>query len=92
MAYTVHFEKAMADFDFSRGAEALKLVVRGKKPRVLKCKGPDGYVRELQHMLDSIRAGQRPTVVTGSDALSAVQICEAEERSVKSGKVELVTG
>ena len=66
------------------------LVEQGKKPRVLKCKGPDGYVRELQHMLDSIRAGQRPTVVTGPDALSAVQICEAEERSVKSGNVERV--
>ena len=91
MAYTVHFENAMADYDLARGAEALKLIERGKKPRVLKCKGPDGYVRELQHMLDSIRTGQRPTVVTGPDALSAVQICEAEERSVKSGNIEPVT-
>jgi predicted dehydrogenase len=92
MTYTVHFENATADFDFSRGAEALKLVVRGKKPRVLKCKGADGYVRELQHMVESIRAGQPPTIVTGRDALSAVEICEAEERSVKSGAVEPVLG
>ena len=91
MSYTVHFEKAMADYDFSRGADALKLFELGKKPRVIKCKGPDGYVRELQHMLESIRNHERPTVVTGKDALSAVEICEAEERSVKSGSVEPVT-
>jgi predicted dehydrogenase len=90
MAYTVHFEDAMADYDFSRGTEALKLVVRGKKPRVIKCKGPDGYGRELQHMIDSIRNGEPPSVVTGEDALAAVAICEAEERSVRSGRVEEV--
>jgi predicted dehydrogenase len=92
MSYTVHFEKATADFDFSRGPEALKLIQLGRKPRVVKSKGPDGYVGELRHMVDSIRSGQRPTVVTARDALSAVEICEAEERSVKSGKVERVTG
>ena len=90
MAYTLHFEDAMADYDFSRGAEALKLFVRGKKPRVIKCQGPDGYVRELQHMIESIQNGNPPTVVTGSDALAAVAICEAEERSVASGRVEAV--
>jgi predicted dehydrogenase len=86
MSYTVHFEKAMADYDFARGSEALKLFT-GKKPRVINSKGPDGYVLELQHMIESIRNGQPPTVVTGPDALSAVQICEAEERSARSGQV-----
>lgn len=90
MAYTIHFENAMADYDFSRGAEALKLYVRGKKPKVVSCKGPDGYIRELQHMVESIQAGQKPTVVTASDGLTAVEICEAEERSVLSGKVQTV--
>ena len=90
MSFTVHFENAMADFDFARKDEALKLYVRGKAPRVIACKGPDGYVRELQHMVDSIRSGQRPTVVTARDGQSAVAICEAEERSVQSGKVTKV--
>jgi len=87
MAYTVHFENAMVDYDFSRGADALKLYQRGKTPRVLKCKGPDGYVRELQHMVEAIQTRRPPTVVTAADALSAVQICAAEERSVQTGLV-----
>jgi predicted dehydrogenase len=88
MAYTVHFEDATADYDLSRGPEALKVVERGKKrPRIIKCKGPDGYVRELQHMVDSIQNGVRPSIVTARDGLSAVQICEAEERSVQTGQV-----
>jgi predicted dehydrogenase len=87
MAYTVHFEDAMADYDFARGAEALKLVVRGKRPRVIKCTGPDGYVRELQYMLQCVLTGKAPTIVTAGDALTAVEICEAEEQSVKTGQV-----
>ncbi len=90
MSYTVYFEKAMADFDFTRGPEALKLIEMGKKPRVVKPKGADGYVGELKHMLDAILTGRPPTVVTIRDALSAVEICEAEERSVQSGKIEPV--
>ena len=88
MAYTVHFENAMIDYDLARGAEALRIFVRGKSPRVIKCKGPDGYVLELQHMIDSINAGERPSVVTALDGQSAVEICEAEERSAKSGRVQ----
>ena len=87
MAYTVHFEKATLDFDLARGAEALKLIAEGKLPRVLKPKGPDGYVGELTHVIQSIQANHPPTVVTARDALSAVEICEAEEASVKTGKV-----
>jgi predicted dehydrogenase len=87
MAYTVHFENAMADFDLSRGPEALKLFVRGKRPKVIKCKGPDGYVRELQHMLESILNGTAPSVVTARDGLTAVEICQAEEKSVQTAKV-----
>jgi predicted dehydrogenase len=77
----------MADYDFSRGAEALRFYLRGKRPRVIKCKGPDGYVRELQHMVESIQAGVPPTVVTARDGQTAVAICEAEEKSVQTGKV-----
>jgi predicted dehydrogenase len=87
MAYTVHFEKAMADFDLARGAEALKLFQAGKRPKVMKCTGPDGYVRELQHMIEAIQTGRPPSVVTAHDGLSAVEICEAEERSAQTGQV-----
>jgi predicted dehydrogenase len=87
MAYTVNFERATVDYDSGRGAEALRVFEEGQPPRVVKCDGPDGYGRELCHMVECICAGKRPTVVTAEDGLSAVEICEAAERSIKSGQV-----
>lgn len=82
MSYTVNFENATADYDFARGVEALRLSEEGQSPRTVVCPGPDGYVLELQHFLNAIQSGTKPTVVTARDALSAVEICEAEEKSV----------
>ncbi len=84
MGYTVHFERATLDFDSARGPQALRLDEAGQSPRVVKCTGPDGYAAELQYMIEAIKTGQPPTVVTAQDGLSAVEICEAEEKSVKS--------
>ena len=87
MSYTAIFEHATADYDTGRGADALKLFEKGREPRSLSIEGKDGYVGELRHMLDSIRNGERPTVVTADDGVSAVEICEAEETSVKTGQI-----
>ena len=87
MGYTVMFERATADFDLSRGAEALRLDEEGKPSRVVKFKVPDGYGGELRHMIQAIQTGSAPTVVTAQDGLAAVEICEAEEKSVKTGRV-----
>jgi predicted dehydrogenase len=87
LAYTVNFEKATAEFDISRGAEALRLFADGKPMQVVKLEGGDGYVGELAHMIESIRRKRPPTIVTAQDGLSAVAICEAEEESVLTGKV-----
>lgn len=87
MSYTVVFENATADYDLGRGTDALKLFEKGKEPRTVTLEGKDGYVGELQHLLDSIRAGKPPTVVTARDGVSAVGICEAEERSVRTGQI-----
>ena len=87
MAYTVNFENATADYDFGRGAEALKLYEPGKPPQTVRCGGVDGYVGELSHMIDCIQAGHGPTVVTAQDGLGAVEICEAEEKSILTGQL-----
>ncbi len=87
MGYTVMFERATADFDLARGAEALRLDEEGKPSRTLKLKGPDGYGGELRHMIQAIQTGKPPTIVTAQDGLSAVEICMAEEKSVKTGRV-----
>lgn len=53
----------------------------------MKLEGVDGYVAELTHMIESIRRRRPPTVVTARKGLSAVEICEAEEQSVLTGKL-----
>jgi predicted dehydrogenase len=82
MSYTVNFEGATVDYDIARGADALRLCEKGQPSRFIKCEGPDGYVLELQYMIECIQAGKAPTVVTANDGLKSVQICEAEEKSV----------
>ena len=61
---------------------SLKLFEEGQTGRTIALTGPDGYVLELQHLIEAIRTGVRPEVVTPEDGLSAVEICEAEEKSV----------
>jgi predicted dehydrogenase len=87
MAYTVVFEQATVDFDLARGADALRLFAKGQKPCTLKPDGGDGYIGELSHMVESIQTGRPPSLVTAQDGLSAVEICEAEERSIASGQL-----
>ncbi len=87
MSYTVLCERATLDYDSARGPEALRVTEAGKAPRVVKCDGADGYSAEIRYLLEAIQSGKAPKVVTARDGLSAVQICEAEARSIKTGKV-----
>lgn len=87
MAFTVVFERATVDFESARGADALQLMEEGQPARVLKPEGVDGYVEELRYFITAIQSGQAPTIVTAADGLSAVEICEAEEKSIQTGRV-----
>ena len=87
MAYTINFEKATLDYDLTRGSECLRLHEEGQPSRVITPGGADGYVTELRYMAQSILAGQPPSTVTAQDALSAVEICEAEEASIRAGRL-----
>jgi predicted dehydrogenase len=87
MAYTVNFENATADYDLVRAPDNLLRLSRpGQPAETVHCAGPDGYVGELAHILESIRSGRSPTVVTMQDGLTAIEICEAEERSIQTGQ------
>ncbi len=86
MSYTVNFEKATVDYDFSRGIDSLRLCQSGRSARTVKCKGKDGYVGELSHLVECIRSRRAPTIVTAADGKIAVEICEAEEKSIRDGK------
>lgn len=86
MSYTINFEKATVDFNSSLGADALRIFEEGRKPKTVRSKGGDGYTGELRHMVESILVGKPPSVVTPVDALNAVRICEAEEKSIRLGR------
>jgi predicted dehydrogenase len=87
MAYTFIFEHATVDYDCSRGTEALRVFQKGQPKRVIATTGGDGYVGELSHFAECIRAGHPPTMATAQDGLSAVEICEAEELSINTGRI-----
>ncbi|MDB6035595.1 MAG: afr 7 [Verrucomicrobiales bacterium] len=91
MSYTVNFEGATVDYDLSRGADALRVCEKGQPARFMKFEGPDGYVLELQHMVEAVQTGKPPTVVTAADGLTSIQICEAEEKSVLTRQMVTLT-
>jgi predicted dehydrogenase len=83
MSYTVNFERATADYDSSRGKEALRLSEVGQAPQIIAPPGSDGYIGELRYFVDCVSQRRRPAIVTAQDGLSSVEICEAEELSVR---------
>ncbi len=87
MSFTVNFERATADFDGGRTPDPLRLIVHGVPPASLKPDGGDGYIGELAHFADCVRTGRAPTVVTAAEGADAVALCEAEEESIRSGKL-----
>lgn len=91
MSYTVHFERATLDYDSARGADAWLVSEEGQSPRVVKVES-DGYVGELRHLIESIQLRRAPTRVTAADACRAVEICEAEERSIATRQVVALPG
>ncbi|HAM70837.1 MAG TPA: oxidoreductase [Verrucomicrobiales bacterium] len=87
MSYNVIFERATADYDLSRGESALKLFVEGAPAEVLKPTGIDGYAGEMQHLLDCVREGLPLRGVTPAEGVSALEICEAEEKSIRTRQI-----
>lgn len=87
MACTIYCERGTFDFDLARGAEAMQLTEPGQPPRTIPCDGPDGYAAEINYLLDCVAKGRPPQLVTRLDALTALEICEAEEKSLRTGMV-----
>ncbi|HZR18692.1 MAG TPA: Gfo/Idh/MocA family oxidoreductase [Verrucomicrobiae bacterium] len=90
MGYTIHCERATLDFDLARGTDAMQVIEEGKPARFISYDGADGYNEEVRYVVECAAAGTRPSVVTVHDGLSALEICEAEEKSLKTGAVVTV--
>jgi len=87
MSYTILCERATLEFDLARGPEAAQVIEQGKTSVTVRHDSPDGYINEVHYMVECVQAGKRPSIVTAHDGMTALQICEAEERSVKTGQV-----
>lgn len=87
MGYQLHCERATIEFNLANGAEALRLTERGRAPEIISCAGPDGYSAEINYALDCISNGRAPEIVTAADAVAALEICEAEDTSLRTGQV-----
>jgi predicted dehydrogenase len=87
MSFTLHCERATLDFDLARGAESLQVTEMGKSTRPVKLEATDGYNLEIDYILQCALRGRPPKVVTAEDAVTTLEICEAEEKSVTTGKV-----
>ena len=84
MSYTVNFENATADFDFSRGDDPL-VVSSGGEKQTITCDGSDGYEGELAYFAECIVSGTPPTIVTAAQAAESIRIVEAEVASIETG-------
>lgn len=86
MSYTANFERATIDYDVARAPdEMLKVFEEDKEAQVIKASPVDGYVGEIQHLVDAIESGRPPSRVTAVDGLTSIEICEAEEESILRG-------
>jgi predicted dehydrogenase len=85
MRYTVNFERATADFDISR--EHQLIVSQDGKAEPVDLTG-DGYEAEIAYFVECVETGRRPALVTADDAVTGMQILEAEQRSIDSGRIE----
>lgn len=89
MGFVFNFERATIESDSAKGG-AWRISEPGKKPREMIWRGLDGYDAEIRYFVNCVARGARPEVVTAKDALTTMQICEAEEKSVRTGaKVRL---
>jgi len=90
MGFTVFCENATLDFDLARGVEAMRVYVKGQSPVPIKNAPTDGYLEELRYFVECVRNNRPPSVATAQDAVAVLEICEAEERSLRHRRMENV--
>jgi predicted dehydrogenase len=87
MSFTIHCERATLDFDLARGADAMQISEQGQIARSVHYDFPDGYGAEIRYMLACVASGRPPEIVDARAGVTALEICEAEEKSIRTGAV-----
>ena len=86
MQFTLLCERATLDFDLARGTDPLIITEAGQPPHTVPCEPGDGYTGELRYFVDCVANRRAPQTVTAQDGLTALEICEAEEQSIRTGQ------
>lgn len=86
MRYTVNFENQVtADFDLSR-PQPLIVYERGQAIPIA-CEAVDGWFGQVRYFIECVSTRSKPAVVTVDDAVQALQVIEAEQRSIAGNAV-----
>jgi predicted dehydrogenase len=85
MAFTVHCQRATLDFDSALGADTVRISEPEQPTRSVHFDEPDGYGAEIRYFLECVARRRPPAIVTARDGVTALEICEAEEKSLRSG-------
>ena len=91
--YDAFFEKGTLHFNSSTAPEPLLYTTAGRAVRKLVIKPVDGFARELQTAVHSVKSGKVDPLLDAAGAADSLAVCRAEERSVRSGgrKVRIVS-
>lgn len=84
MRFVVCFEGATAEFDLGR--DPAVTLCRGGRAEAVEIEPITGYDAEIRHLVRCIADGRGRADVTTEDAVAALELLEAERRSLESGK------
>jgi predicted dehydrogenase len=87
MAFTIHCERATLEFEFALSPDTVRITEAGQSTRSIKGDEPDGYGAEIRYFVECVANRRRPTIVTARDGMTALEICEAEEKSLRTSSL-----
>jgi len=83
--YEAFFEKATCRYDSARSPAPVLDGAKGSKP--LESPAVDAFAVELQLAADGVAAGKAPRELSAEAAATSLEICRAEERSARTGRI-----
>ena len=83
--YDAYFEKGTLQFDSSRSPAPV--LFDGKGLKELELPQVDGFREELQAAVNGVREGKAPRSLSAHSAALSLEVCRAEEKAAKTGKV-----
>lgn len=83
--YDAFFEGATLHYDSSRSAEPLLYGAKGPKP--LRLPKREAFHDEIEEAVRAVETGEVPARLSAASALESLEVCLAEEKSVRTRKL-----